>query len=175
MSIWDVIYPWSKDGDLVVLQPEFEASESGRFVFATKAVWLDLYGTWADPALAVRYARARQVVDAFVSNSLIAARFPPSKSVKAQIALLQPTTEEVWEFRSPKPGVRVFGRFAEFNVFIATNVELREKINDDYTREKEDCKRQWRTFFPTYPPHRGSQLSDYFDNFYEVGNLANHE
>ncbi len=169
MSIWDVINAWTEDGDLVVLQPEFDPPEGGRFVIATKEVQRDLYGSWPDPKLEARYARARAILDAFISNSRIAARYPPSKKVEAALALLQPASEEVWEFRTSKPGVRVFGRFAEFNVFVALNIELKENINEDYTKEKEICKRQWRKFFSTsYKPLSGDKLSDYFDNFHEV-------
>ncbi len=82
--------PWITAGDLVVLQPEFDASDGGRFVIAAKDVWTDLYGRWDDPVLALRYANARQVVDGFIGDLRVTARFPPSKSVKAQIALLEP-------------------------------------------------------------------------------------
>lgn len=171
MSIWDIINELENSQRLVLWQSEFESSQSGRFVFATPEVCDDLYRRWNCAILEERYARARQIIDAFVDNRRILARYPPSKSTKAQLALLCPVTEQVWEFRSPpKPGIRVFGRFADFDVFIATNVELRERIDDDFRREKEICKRFWRTLFPSYKPLTGTKLSDYLSNFDDVGN-----
>jgi hypothetical protein len=170
MSIWKLINVWSSGDDpqLFVLQPEFSSGESGRFVVATKDVFQEVYGVWEDPGLQERFARAQQVIDSFINNSRIKVRLPPSKSVKAQLALLEPPDEEIWEFRTEKPAVRVFGRFAEFNIFIALNTELRENIDDDFAREKEECKRLWRYFFQSYKPYHGTEISDYIDNFTKV-------
>ncbi|OYV43175.1 MAG: hypothetical protein B7Z75_09375 [Acidocella sp. 20-57-95] len=165
MSIWHLINAWKDDGKLIILQPEFSPSTGGRFVIATKNVYEELYGVWEDPGVGERYARARQLVESFVNNSRMKARFPPSKSVHAQLALLDSPGEEVWEFRTKRPAVRVFGRFAEFNVFIALNTELREKIDASFDQEKKDCKKIWREFFPSYDPYTGTKISDYFDNF----------
>ena len=127
-------------------------------------------GLWDSTECQIRYARARAVVDAFIGGLRIAARYPPSRSAKAQLALLDPSEEQVWEFRSrePKPGVRVFGRFSELDVFVALKTKLRENIDADFTQEKEQCKREWRRLFPTYPPHKGDSLYDYLTNYYEV-------
>jgi len=170
MSIWKLINVWNSGDDpqLIVLHPEFSSGTGGRFVVATKRVHKELYGQWGDPELQERYARAQQVVDSFINNSRIKVRLPPSKSIKAQLALLEPSNEEIWEFRTEKPGIRVFGRFAEHNTFIALNTELRENINDDFAREKEECKRLWRGFFQSYKPHHGTEISDYINNFTQV-------
>ena len=84
------------------------------------------------------------------------------------LALLEPSIDEVWEFRTEKPGIRVFGRFAEYNIFVALNTELRENIDADFAREKEECKRLWRHFFQSYKPLHGTAISDYIDNFTQV-------
>ena len=44
--------------------------------------------------------------------------------------LLYPPAEGVWEIRSirPHPSIRVLGLFAQKDVFIATNLELRENL-----------------------------------------------
>lgn len=172
MSIWHIINELEQSQDLVLLRPEFESSEAGRFVFATPEVCDDLYGQWNTAELQDSYARARQVIDAFIDNRRISARCPPCSSAKAQLALLKEPSEEVWEFRSrpPPKGIRVFGRFAAFDVFIATNTALREKIDADFKREKEICKRRWRSLFEPYKPHSGTQLADYLSNFHDLGN-----
>ena len=62
----------------------------------------------------------------------------------------------------------MFGRFSETNVFVALATELRENIDDDFTKEKERCKCEWRKFFTPYPPHQGDSLAEYLTNFHEV-------
>src|ERR1700730_1705516 len=43
---------------------------------------------------------------------------------------LDPQKQEVWELKSvrPKPSIRVFGRFAEPDVFVATNLAFRQDL-----------------------------------------------
>ncbi len=88
---------------------------------------------------------------------------------------LDPIVEEVWEIRSrdPRPALRVFGRFAEQDVFVVTHKVWRHEIADnqiEWDREIRRCKAIWRQLFPTYPPLTGSKVSDYFSgNFSEVG------
>jgi hypothetical protein len=73
---------------------------------------------------------------------------------------------EVWTLRSvrPKPSLRVFGRFAEPDVFIATHIversELGEKDSEGYRREILRCKSKWSQLF-TSPPHSGKSYNDY--------------
>jgi len=45
---------------------------------------------------------------------------------------LDPRTDEIWEIRSrdPKPQIRVFGRFADTDVFVATHFCRREDLGD---------------------------------------------
>jgi hypothetical protein len=170
MSIREMMREWINAGEMVVLEPALASIPTVRFVFATKEVAAEIYGPWEDKECEIRYARARAVIDAFIGGARIATRHPPSRSAKAQLALLDPPQDQVWEFRSrePKPGVRVFGRFFEASAFVALGTELRENIDDNFTKEKERCKREWRKFFTPYPPHQGSSLSDYLTDFYAV-------
>lgn len=78
--------------------------------------------------------------------------------------------EEVWELRSrdPKPGVRVFGRFAAMDVMIATNMEFRKLLGGLRSRlfaiEIRDCQTTWTRLFPYLDPHRGETGHDYVSN-----------
>jgi hypothetical protein len=165
-----MIRAWVADGEMVVMQPALDSIPTARLVIATKEVNAEICGFWALSDHEIRYARMRAVIDAFISGSRIAARYPPSRSARAQLALLDPADEQVWEFRSrePKPGVRVFGCFAEIDLFIALCSELRENIDANFVKEKEKCKREWRKFFAPYQPHRGEALSDYLTNSHAV-------
>jgi hypothetical protein len=169
MSIEDITREWERDGSLVVLKPFLKSTEMVRYVIATKEVNDEICGPWDTRELEIRYSRVRTVIDAFIGGLRIAARWPPSKSIKANLALLDPADEQVWEFRSPRPGgIRVFGRFANINVFVALGTELREEIDDDFTREKEACKRAWRRFYPSYDPLNGQDLADFLTDFHRV-------
>jgi len=48
----------------------------------------------------------------------------------AYLKLLAPARDAVWEIRSvrPAPSIRVLGRFAEYDVFVATNYALRKPL-----------------------------------------------
>lgn len=129
-------------------------------------------GPWSSRELERRFARAIPALDSFTEGLLWSVRIPPSTSVMAQIALLKDADEEVWELRirDPKPGLRLFGRFSERDCFIALTWAERENLetDDDWLREKERCKREWRKFFPSFKPHTGSQADDYVSNSFSV-------
>lgn len=79
---------------------------------------------------------------------------------------LDPQSQEVWELRSvrPKPSIRVFGRFAEPNVFIATHLAYRKSLKDKWSREFWDeifeCERRWKTLTDE-GPFKGDAYTDY--------------
>jgi len=63
---------------------------------------------------------------------------------------LLPKKYEHWTLRnrSPRPGLRVFGRFAEPDVFVATHVVPRSELGDmwssRYEQEKLVCEQHWK-------------------------------
>lgn len=79
---------------------------------------------------------------------------------------LDPPKFEHWEFRSvrPRPSIRVFGRFALPDVFVATHAIERAKLKGkwDFTWEYEKlrCEDIWNEMF-TCPPFSGSHYTDY--------------
>jgi hypothetical protein len=72
--------------------------------------------------------------------------------------LLFPAREGVWEIRSmrPDPSIRVLGRFADVDVFIATNYALRHELGGWRSRAWRDVKLSartvWTNLFHTYRP-----------------------
>lgn len=80
--------------------------------------------------------------------------------------LLSPSSEAVWEIRSvrPNPSIRVLGRFAKKDVFIATNMELRENLGGWQSREWKNVKRvactRWRHCFHTFQPILSRNIHD---------------
>jgi hypothetical protein len=77
---------------------------------------------------------------------------------------------EVWEIRSrdPEPGIRVFGRFAQFDVYVATDWELRTTLGAFgsfiWRQEIRRCKHDWSTVFDTRDPHTGASVHDYISD-----------
>lgn len=73
-----------------------------------------------------------------------------------------PGSAEVWEFKAGKGSsqFRVFGRFAEVNVFVVlTGPSDRTKVN--YSREMVRCQEIWRHLFGVQAPLYGRQEDDY--------------
>lgn len=169
MSIKLMIREWEKGGDLKLLPPILPSDPLRRVVFCTPEVWSALHGPWVNATQSKNMALARAELDNFVVGRQISVRLPPSKNVRAAIALLEDAHEEVWEgrCRQPSPQVRIFGRFAEKDLLISFLKRNRDEISD-YFAEKELTKKQWRTLFPTYNPHRGTKADDYVSNSVSV-------
>jgi hypothetical protein len=114
MSIRATIRDWERNGDLVLMPPILPFESLKRAVFCSQDVWLAFDGQDSRGEKS-NMGRARATLDAYVTGKRVAVRLPPSKNVKADLALLEAPLEEIWEFRctSAKPQIRVFGRFAE--------------------------------------------------------------
>ena len=172
MTIRSVINLWIASGDLWHVSPSLPFTPCVRHVFVSEEVRVALQGPWASRELERRFARATAFLDGFTEGLSMSVRFPPSKAVAAQVALLENANEEVWELRirDPKPGIRLFGRFSERNHFIALTWASRKDLetDDDWIREKERCKREWRRLFPSFPPHTGIEPNDYLSDSFSV-------
>lgn len=113
----------------------------------------------------------RALLEGFLQGDLFSARVPPAKNKRAMIALLEPHTDDVWEFRARRPyNVRLFGRFAARDLFIATNWSWRENlpnaagITDRWREEILTSKTAWNRLFPSYSPYNGTDINDYITN-----------
>jgi hypothetical protein len=77
---------------------------------------------------------------------------------------------EVWEIRSrdPKPSLRIFGRFAAKDVFVATNMQHRTILDVIRSRawavEIRRCITTWTRLFPYLEPHTGTNTHEYVTN-----------
>jgi hypothetical protein len=172
MSIRETIRDWHRSGELFLLSPAIPSTPSIRWIFTSKEVFEAVHGPWSSEKEQKNMMRARATFDAFISGQKISVRLPPSKNVTAQLAQLEEANDEVWEFRcrEPSPQVRVFGRFAEKDLFISFIKRNRDEFesNNDFLPVMEECKRHWRTFFPSYNPYRGSTADDYVSNCVSV-------
>ncbi|HTO66034.1 MAG TPA: hypothetical protein VMM15_32830 [Bradyrhizobium sp.] len=79
---------------------------------------------------------------------------------------LYPAEDCVWEIRSvrPEPSIRVLGLFADRDVFVATNIALRETLGGWQSREWKNVKRTaravWTQLFHTYQPVNSGNIHD---------------
>lgn len=131
--------------------------------------------TSPSPALAQRMGFLRADLDKFTEGQLLSVGQHPFKKKKtAYLCRLSPPMDEVWEIRScdPRPGIRVFGRFCEYDTFLALMHFHREDLGgpDDpaWPQIVNKCKAEWRKLFPTYDPHTGDTPHDYVSNIFLV-------
>lgn len=98
--------------------------------------------------------------------------------------LLDPRGDEVWELRSkdPEPQIRVFGRFADTDLFVATHAEYRDFLGNprlpkfdegnNWPAEIQRCHSIWDQLFQYAKPHSGNNINAYVSaNVDEVGRL----
>lgn len=118
-----------------------------------------LVGPWPSDEMERRCGLLRADLDRFVQGGLIpVSKVPLSGGKNAYMRQLFRWQDEVWEIKSrdPKPSIRVLGRFADTNVFIALNWRYRADLGGPSSREWRDaivdCKTRWKNLFPAYEP-----------------------
>jgi hypothetical protein len=114
-------------------------------------------------------------LQAFASGQTQTVSLKGRKHGKAMLGRMDKPKDEVWELRhqEPAPGLRLTGRFARFDTFIATDWYLRsrkvewsdkEPIDDNEATYREmvrACQQEWEDLFPSHSPHRGLDASGY--------------
>jgi hypothetical protein len=122
-----------------------------------------------------RARRLRADLEAFVRGDPVSICLEPYVAGEAFLGRLAEPHEEVWDMRArePNPALRLFGRFAAPDHFVAFDWRPRSKpwngrepLNDrsdpGWEDEKEICKRQWTTLFPAHEPfHHLENASEY--------------
>lgn len=169
MSIYDQIAYWVADRRLVELTPAFGPPTLRRIV-ASADVNALLIGPWGDVEWERRCGALQADLDAFMEGRLITVARQPYKGKTSYMLRLAPTYEEVWEIRSrdPNPGIRIFGSFAETDLFVALGWSKRADLKGPTSREWRDariqCKTDWANLFRPYQPKSGANLHDYISN-----------
>lgn len=140
-----------------------------RALYASAEVYRLITGPWADAAEEVRCGRLWADFDRFVEGRVVpvALNTPYSHPSKTYLSRLHPAQDEVWEIRSraPKPSIRVFGRFADTDCFVALGWKLRKELggpgSNEFRHEVRSCMAAWRRIFPSYDPFTGSTVDEY--------------
>lgn len=171
MSIRDEISSRCDERRLWGLEEAIPSPLASRTVFVSHSLNNLVLGPWSDTKIEYRAGRLRANFDMFISGLVISVgQHPYRKKKSAFMSPLDPPSDEVWEIRSrdPKPGIRVFGRFSEKDVFVALTWGYREDLGGPKSKEwrdaREQCKAEWRRLFHPYGPHVGNTPHDYISN-----------
>ncbi len=179
MSIRDEINNWIDGGRLFLLGRALESDPVERNLLISSEIKELVDGPWIDETMSKRCGQLRANMEVFMGGELIPVCLNPFQAKAAYMGLLDPVGDGIFDIRSrdPKPGLRVFGAFAETDTFIALtwcprSVAVswagKKPLGDRDSREFRDaileCKTAWRRFFPTYPPVTGDNLRDYISN-----------
>jgi hypothetical protein len=149
MSIENLIQARVAEGRLFHLRPRAPGTTSRRAMLLSEVVWTLFETSHPDPTMEARIGALQADLEAFVEGMALHPRY---------LFLLFPAREGVWEIRSmrPDPSIRVLGRFADVDVFIATNYALRHELGGWRSRAWRDVKLSartvWTNLFHTYRP-----------------------
>jgi hypothetical protein len=149
---------------LALLRPALPGTPMKRFIFVAAEILLLLDGPWESLELEIRWKHVRADLERFVQGGIIVV------GDDGYMKRLDRAEDEIWEIRciDPNPSVRIFGSFAEKDVFMALGYryrqELEEKGSTEWAEAIRACKADWRKLFLTYPPHSGSDPHDYISD-----------
>lgn len=161
MSIRSEIKAGIQDGRLVILRST-NRYESARRVLIMPSELVKGITNASSGLTAKRYIALCADLDRYIEGRFIDDAY--MKPLSPRLA------EEVWEIKSrrPEPSLRLLGRFAEKDVFVAFVCEERgplgEKGSEEWKRVIRRTKAKWRTMFQSYTPHSGEHLHDYLSN-----------
>jgi hypothetical protein len=136
--------------------PRAAGTSPRRAMFVSEALWTFLQTEHSDE-MEERVGFLQADLEVFASGERIHPKY---------LFLLYPAREAVWEIRStrPNPSIRVLGRFADKNMFIATNFSLRDQLGGWQSREWRNVKvasrTVWANLFHTYKPIVTINVSD---------------
>ncbi len=162
MSIYYEIANRVNEKRLFSLTPALPGAPMVRHIYASSEIHRLITGPWVNTTWEERCGYLRGDLDRFIEGRVIAIATRPYKGKTAYMLRLHPPREQVWEIRSrdPYPGIRVFGRFADIDIFIALTWAKRADLAGPHSREwrdaREACKTEWRNLFPAYEPITGN-------------------
>lgn len=158
MLIGDDVRRAYEDGRLFAAIPIVEWDAQPRAFFMCAALHDAILQGRAsnDPSAQRRWARLEAAMSSFVTGDYV---------TDALLKQLRPQKYEHWELRSrrPRPSLRVFGRFAEPDVFVGTHVVERSQLgglwSPQFEHEKLVCEDHWKAaglsgFFSDPPSFR---------------------
>lgn len=164
MSISSVIVGLEKQGKLTRYVPERTTRKARRRLFMAQL----MAQKFNDPKSAVNLLAGRGPINAALMTwALGDYLYDDGNGRGGFIKRLDPPPPEIWEIRitNPTAQVRVFGRFAEPDTFIATDMNTRDllkrKGSQQWLQACSRCQSEWQSLFPSHGPFQGSVVADY--------------
>lgn len=157
---------------LYVLAPLAKRESPKRVILLSGLMKKDIIdGPWKDKAEEDRLAGTlRADLDRFVSGDLLRASLGGPARASEDMKRLK-DTYEVWEFKSDtkkKQGIRVFGRFAGYDLFVATHWQWRDSLDnygsDKWDKEINRCRNDWFSIFQNHTPQTGDTIDAYLSD-----------
>jgi len=179
MSILSAILDRINEGRLFPLPPLMPgtAGYASRQIYVSPEVNALCTGPWPDVAWMSRCMVLRAALDRFSHGGPIpvAAR-PFVGGKKSYMRQLFRWREDVWEIRSQEePGIRVLGRFADTDLFIALAWYKRADLLGPHSRQWRDaivgCKVDWTNLFHPYPPKTRDPANAYPADYISANTL----
>jgi hypothetical protein len=170
MSIREVISARVAEGALVELKPALPSDPHRRHMFLSQEINELVAGPWKDQKWANRCNRLKANLEEFVKGEILPVSLTPYAHDAAYMGRLDRPIDEVWDIRSrdPRPGMRVLGRFSEFNTFVALHWGLRKDFPDrqSWRFAIAKTKGRWNRLLSPYDPpfYGGSDLNAYLDD-----------
>ncbi len=172
MSTRDAIAAALEKREIALLPHKLPGVPALRHVFVTGEVW-DFVTAGVPKELAHKAAEGRRMLDAFTAgNRMVVSLNPHNHPADCQITRNSPEEDGVWEFRirDPKPQVRIFGCFAERDVFVALSVMSRDNLKGRlaYPLAVADNSSIWGGLFPGCEPVLGADINAYLSGSFEA-------
>ncbi len=182
MSIVQTIQTHVQEGRLQWIEP-LNDDPVERLMAVSDDIWSLIEGPWPDRSIERRANRLRADLEFFVQGQKLAMSLIPYHHGTAYMGRLDRPEDEVWDIRSrdPNPGLRVFGRFAEPNVFVGltwrprsvkwlSQNPMRAGNSLEYHLEILKCQQRWSELFPDTSAIHGNTIYDYItENAFPVG------
>lgn len=168
MSIHDLVADAVARCRLFPVEPRMPSEPMNRTLYVHPEVHRLLNGPWKDEEEHLS-GKLWAAFDRFVVGKRITVALdsPYRKPKSTYLSRMDPTGDEVWEIRilDPRPALRVFGRFADRDCFVALNWGLRKDLGGPGSKEFQqairNCLVTWRQTFPHYNAFTGSTTDEY--------------
>ena len=160
------------------VSPALVSEPFEREVFVSNELQELLFGPWDSVADEMNGAKSRQAIDEITTGRRLVVKLKGHIAGTSFISRLVPQTDEVWEIRvrDPRPGLRILGRFADKDLFIAFHWYLRTQLkgrrSKAFANAIVDCKAAWDELFPNRQPHSGNTVDDYLTNATNIRSIG---
>jgi hypothetical protein len=171
MSISDEIAALESAGKLFRIAPFRTTKPAKRRMYLSERAANDLLGRQS----AIQILGLRADVAAAMTRWVVGEWVYGNPRAKRFLHRLDSPPPEVWEFRVTEPDVqvRIIGRFAEVDTFIASRIHTRAHLGDygsqAWQDAKDDASTMWSELFPERAPHSGTWMHHYigedFDDY----------